>query len=163
MSAQDAAARQQVAAAGHQLLLTNIDKFQESTATKGWASFKSLLMREIDTAGPDFAAAARYRGNIPRPANYDNRLILDDSSAGAPAVPLPEMRQRAMLHLLKSGLEEGGESMKIIENAVYFSGCLGDPSQPATTDEQALLLLDAGGAALLPLRTWGPKRRISSQ
>ena len=148
MSAADLAARQQVAAAGQQLLLNTIDKFKESTATKGRATFRSQLLREIDSAGQDYAAAARYRGNIPRPAEYNDRLILDDTAAGAPAAPLHELRQRAMLHLLKSGLEEGGESLRLIDRCVYFSGYVGDPNQPTTTDEQAILLLDRrwGGA-----------------
>ena len=66
-------------------------------------------MQQAEAAGKDFLAAAKYTGNLPPPADYADALVLADDAAGAPPEPLPQVRQRALLALLKSGLKPESE------------------------------------------------------
>ena len=159
----DQKARVQVAAAGGQLIRTTLNIFQEKEGSAGYRRFREQLLREITSAGADFAAAALYTGNIPPPKDYDNALILDDSAAGAPAEPLYHIRQRAMLALLKSGLEPEGESMRLINGCLLFGGRLGDQADPPGPP-QALMLLDERWRAAVSERSlrrlWESSRSI---
>ena len=135
------AARMQVLAVAQNLITTQLGTFDERLGARAWKQYREAFMREVTSGGTDFVATARFAGNIPPPAAYDDALILSDEPRAAPTETLPQLRQRALLHLLKSGLQPGGDSLRIIEGCVYASGRLGAPGGPAG-EPQALLLLD---------------------
>ena len=75
----------------------------------------SRYFAELDSAGPDWVAAANFRSNIPASAPYVAAQVLATDNTGAPSLDLPTMRQRAMLALLKRYLPEDGDSMRLIK------------------------------------------------
>ena len=118
------AARRQVAACAQGLITTTLDSFDEKTGARGWKAYREAFLRQAESAGSDFVAAAKFAGNIPGPAVYADALVLADDATGAPPAPLPQIRQQALLALLKSGLRADGESLRIIKDCVNAGGRL---------------------------------------
>ena len=121
--------------------------FLEKEGSAGWRIFREQLFRIITSAGPDYLAAANAAQNIPPPREYDPLLILNDDAAGVPTEPLYQVRQRALLSLLKSGLQAGGQSLDIIKDCVHFGGYLGAAGDANMGPKQAIMLLDMRWAA----------------
>ena len=122
-------------------ITTKLDESPDKV-TKMWNKIiRPALFAELESAGPDWVAAANFRSNIPASAPYVAAQVLATDDSGAPSLSMPIMRQRAMLALLKRYLPEDGESMRLIKHCVHFGGRIG-PAQAALGDKQALMILD---------------------
>ena len=100
--------------------------FDESTQAAGWRKARVEFMGHVLSAGPDFMAALNYGGDIP-PVNlavYDALSITSNDAIGRPNLTMPQSRQQAMLALLRTAFQPGGECMRLTQHCVHCAAAL---------------------------------------
>ena len=105
MADADDKARASAAVSAAELMQSTISKrFDEKQGAKDWRRFFTEYMVCVASAGEAFVSSALYTGNIPEPPAITDAMILADDATGVPREPIPTIRQRGLLALLKSGL-----------------------------------------------------------
>jgi len=108
----DAEARLAVARACDALITRQqlFPTFDEKVGAADFARWRKDLVAYVASAGPDFVAALLFPGVIPAPPQYGDQLVNMDTAAGRPQLTMPQMRQQAMLTVIRCTLQPGGES-----------------------------------------------------
>ena len=138
----DAEARQAVARACDALITRQqfFSTFDEKVGAADFARWRKDLIAYVASAGQDFVQALLFRGVIPAPPQYGDALVNMDTAAGRPQLTMPQMRQQAMLTVIRCTLQPGGESLRLIAQCVHAGGMIAGPG--GAQQDQALRLLD---------------------
>jgi hypothetical protein len=134
----DAVAKQSCARACESMKLTKLTIFDEEKGAKAWRDVRAELLSVAAAHGQDFVAALKYRSDIPvvAAAAYDDASVLSDNAAGRPTIGMPQMRQEALLYLLKTALQRKSQSIEIIKDCVHCSGTVAGAPQSITLLDQ---------------------------
>ena len=115
--------------------------FDESKGSAGYARWRSDLLTYISTAGVDFTAAYEYNGVITANIAYAPALVNDNTLNSVVTYTMPEMRQMAILSVIRATLSPNGESRKMIRDCRHAGGTITDPITHVDID-QARIILD---------------------
>ena len=85
----------------HTNITTQLDESPEQVSKSWNKTVRPAIFAELEGAGQDWIAAANFPSNIPGEAPYVAAQVLATDNTGVPTLTLPNMRQRAMLALLK--------------------------------------------------------------
>ena len=137
----DAEARQAVARACDALITRQqlFAIFDEKVGATDYARWRKDLIAFVASAGQDFVRALLFDGPIPAPPQYDDALVNDNTAAGRPVLTMPQMRQQAILTVIRSTLQPGGESLRLIAQCTHAGGTI---TAGGVDHDQALRLLD---------------------
>ena len=108
---------------------TTISIFNESEGSVDYARWRKDLLAAAAAAGSDFLLALEFRGNIPPTALLGNASVLDDTATSFPTETLAQMRQRALMQVIRASLAKNGESMSLISGCVHAGGRVGPAPQ----------------------------------
>ena len=70
----------------------------------------------VASAGVDFEAAIHTRREIVPAVQYTEEQMLLDTAGGIPETTMPQMRQAALLALIRSTLPDRGESLTLTQH-----------------------------------------------
>ena len=104
---------------------TIISTFIESEGSVDYARWRKDLLAAVAAAGSDFLLALEFLGDIPPTALLGNASVLDDSATSFPTETLAQMRQRALMQVIRASLAKNGESMTLIVGCVHAGGRIG--------------------------------------
>ena len=104
-----------------------------------YARWRKDILQFVSPAGRDFAAALLYAGAIQPMADYADALVCTDTAASRPAVTMPQMRQHALLAVIRATLSPSGESVKLIGTCKHAGGVINIAGRD---HDQAMRLLD---------------------
>ena len=137
----DAEARQAVARACDALITRQqlFAIFDEKVGAADYARWRRDLIAYVASAGQDFVQALLFGGVIPAPAQYVDAQVTMDTAAGRPQLTMPQMRQQAMLSVIRCTLQPGGESLRLIALCTHAGGMI---AAGGVNQDQALRLLD---------------------
>ncbi len=137
----DAEARQIVARACDALINRQqfFSTFDEKVGATDYARWRRDLIAYVASAGQDFVQALLFPGVIPAPAQYVDAQVTMDTAAGRPQLTMPQMRQQAMLSVIRCTLQPGGESLRLIAQCTHAGGMI---AAGGVNHDQALRLLD---------------------
>ena len=113
--------------------------FDESKGAVDYARWRKDILQFVSPAGRDFAAALLYAGAIQPMADYADALVCTDTAASRPAVTMPQMRQHALLAVIRATLNPSGESVKLIGTCKHAGGVINIAGRD---HDQAMRLLD---------------------
>ena len=113
--------------------------FDESKGAVDYARWRKDILQFVSPAGRDFAAALLYAGAIQPMADYADALVCTDTAASRPAVTMPQMRQHALLAVIRATLSPSGESIKLIGTCKHAGGVININGRD---HDQAMRLLD---------------------
>ena len=121
----DVEARQAVARACDALITRQqlFAIFDEKVGAADYARWRKDLIAFVASAGQDFVKALLFVGVIPAPPQYADAQVTMDTAAGRPQLTMPQMRQQAMLTVIRSTLQPGGESLRLIAQCVHGRSC----------------------------------------
>ena len=115
--------------------------FDESKGSVDYARWRRDLFTFVGSAGVDFTAALEFVGHIaPTPAYNPAAEVNRDNAGGIVTYSMPQMRQLALLSVIRRTLSPAGESAKIVRECRHAGGIITDAH--GVHDDQALVRLD---------------------
>ena len=79
-------------------------------------------MLVVASAGVDFEAVIHMLHEIAPAGEYTEEQMLLDTEGGIPELTMPQMRQAALLAMIRSTLPDGGESLALTQHCVHARG-----------------------------------------
>ena len=113
--------------------------FNESLNSADYLRWRRDLEQFVSSAGDDFLAALKFPGTIPAAVDYDVALVTSDLPTSIQTLTMPQMRQRALLSVIRSTLPSSGESLRLIRHCTHAAGVI---HGGGTLIDQALIVLD---------------------
>ena len=140
IAAANAAAREQVAKICDNLISrpTFFDTFDESKGSKDYSRWRKDLITCISPYSA-FKESLAFPGSIPAPPTINDADLMLDTAAGHTSLTMPQMRQAAILIVMRATLSADGESIKLIRDCVHAGGVVQSGGQ---NYDQAIRLLD---------------------
>ena len=135
---------------------TSISIFDESKGAAAYEQWRTSLVDHIRPAGKDFVGALLYDAVIPHAPEYNDATVLDDTPAGVPDLTMPQMRQAALLAVIRASLAPAGESIRLIQGCVHAGGIVQGQHGPLP---QAMILLDQRWRGMVVTESAGDKAR----
>ncbi|KAL3916930.1 MAG: hypothetical protein SGPRY_006614, partial [Prymnesium sp.] len=137
-----------------------LDPFKENLGSADYVRWRRDLVNLAESAGPDFKAALITLRAIPAVALYADASVVLDNAAGAPVLTMPQLRQQALLQVMRTSLQPSGESIKLVSTCVHAGGVVTDAG---VNIDQALIVLDRRwGAAPVPVDSGLVARKLHS-
>ena len=113
--------------------------FDESKGATDYARWRKDLTSCMRTVGSGFGESLLFTGSVPEATTMNDADIMLDTAAGHTQLTMPQMRQQAMLMVMRATLAAGGESMRLIADCVHAGGVV---QRAGVNHDQALILLD---------------------
>ena len=113
--------------------------FDESKGATDYARWRKDLTSCMRTVGSGFHESLLFNGSVPEATTMNDADIMLDTAAGHTQLTMPQMRQQAMLMVMRATLSAGGESMRLIADCVHAGGVV---QRAGVNHDQALTLLD---------------------
>ena len=113
--------------------------FDESKGATDYARWRKDLTSCMRTVGSGFHESLLFNGSVPEATTMNDADIMLDTAAGHTQLTMPQMRQQAMLMVMRATLSAGGESMRLIADCVHAGGVV---QRAGVNYDQALTLLD---------------------
>ena len=128
--------------------------FDESKGAVDYERWRSDLITFLASAGVDFTAAFTFGGAITANITYDVNNVNDDTINGVVTYTMPQMRQLAILSIIRATLSPSGESVKLIRDCRHAGGTI--TLNHVTIDKQGSFLIAAGARPLRApwIRVW---------
>ena len=118
---------------------TYFTTFNEGLGSSDYARWRRDLISFVTPAGQDFVAALVTAAVLPPVADYNDTLVAVDTAQSRVPLTMPQMRQAALLHVIRATLASNGESANLIRACKHAGGKV----QVGGIDyDQALRLLD---------------------
>ena len=118
---------------------TFFSPFVESKGSVDYMRWRTDLYSFIGSAGDDFRTALDYNGSIDAVAPYQAAHVNDDTLASVVTYTMPQMRQKAILYVIRATLSPDGESIKLIRDCVHAGGTI---DNHGVAIDQARIILD---------------------
>ena len=118
---------------------TLFNTFDEMKGAREYVRWRRDLISYVSTAGPDFVAALKFPGVLPPAADYTDALVAADTADSRPVLTMPQMRQHALLAVMRATLSPDGDSIAIIRACVHAGGIV---QVAGVNHDQALKRLD---------------------
>jgi hypothetical protein len=112
--------------------------FDESRGAADYARWRKDLLTCVQSVGAGFKESLLYTGSVPEATIMTDANIMLDTADGHTQLTMPQMRQQAMLIVIRLTLSPDGESMRLIADCVHAGGVV----QRQQVHDQALRLLD---------------------
>ena len=93
--------------------------FKETEGSTGYARWRKAFFAAATAAGQDFLLALEFHLDIPVAAPLAAASVLDDTLASVPTFNLSQIRQHALLQVLRATLTDGGEALKLIKDCAH--------------------------------------------
>ena len=101
--------------------------FDESKGSVDYARWRRDLFTFVSSSGADFTAALEFAGPITPTVRYDGiNLVNSDTIGGVVTYTMPQMRQLALLTVVRNTLSPTGESVKLIRDCRHAGGTIVD-------------------------------------
>ena len=94
--------------------------FKETEGSTGYALWRKAFFAATTAAGQDFLLALEYGQDIPVAVPLAAASVLDDTLASVPTFNLSQIRQHALLQVLRATLTDGGEALTSSSNPVHM-------------------------------------------
>ena len=122
--AANAAARRQVSQACDALVTRQhfFAIFDEARGASDYARWRKDLAAFVEPAGPDFTKALFFNGSIDQARPYTDDLVNADTAASRPTLTMAQMRQHALLAVIRQTLPRGGVAMRLIAGCSHAGG-----------------------------------------
>ena len=114
--------------------------FIESKGSVDYMRWRTDLFSFVSGAGADFKNALDFNGNINAQGPYNAAHVNDDTLASVIAYTMPQMRQKAILYVIRATLPPDGESVKLIRDCEHAGGTILNAAGIAI--DQARIILD---------------------
>ena len=121
-------ARKRVQAAGELLVggsnKQTLAKFDESGGPAAYATWRQQILMLTLAVGADFVAALCTKSRLKAAGEEDDEEATIDDNEGVhtPGLTMPQIRQPALLALIRGALTEGGESMALTRGCRHAGG-----------------------------------------
>ena len=121
-------ARKRVQAAGELLVggsnKQTLAKFDESGGPAAYATWRQQILMLTLAVGADFVAALCTKSRLKAAGEEDDEEATIDDNEGVhtPGLTMPQIRQSALLALIRGALTEGGESMALTRGCRHAGG-----------------------------------------
>ena len=150
MAAALAAARQQVTTAADSMISrSTLTPFNEALGSSDYVRWRRELVQLAESAGAGFRAALLTNQNIPRRAPYADADVLLNDATGVATLTIPQIRQEALMYVLRQSLHPAGQSITLIASCVCTRAeCLRPRLEPSRT-RLSLFSTDVGQLDLL--------------
>ena len=96
--------------------------FDEARGASDYARWRKDLASFVEPAGPDFTRALFYDGSIDQARPYTDDLVNADTAASRPTLTMAQMRQHALLAVIRQTLPRGGVAMRLIAGCSHAGG-----------------------------------------
>ena len=113
--------------------------FDESRGSTDYARWRKDLEACVKSAGTGFRESLLFQGSVPEAPTMTDADIMLNTAAGHTQLTMPQMRQQALLMVIRATLPPDGESIKLIRTCVHAGGVV---QRAGVNHDQALILLD---------------------
>ena len=96
--------------------------FDETQGAVDYSRWRKDLIAFVGPAGQDFVAALLFDGVIPAPPNYNDQWVNADTAQGRPVLTMPQLRQQALLAVIRATLTPSGEALRLIAHCKHAGG-----------------------------------------
>ena len=103
--------------------------FKETEGSTGYALWRKAFFSATSGTGQDFLLALEFALDIPVAAPLAAASVLDDTSASVPTLNLSQIRQHALLQVMRNNLTDGGDALKLIKACAHAGGLVGGRPQ----------------------------------
>ena len=113
--------------------------FDETRGSVDYTRWRRDLLSCVQSAGVGFRESLLFAGSVPEAPTMTDADIMLDTAAGHAQLTMPQMRQQALLIVIRATLNPSGESIKLVRSCVHAGGVV---QRAGVNHDQALRILD---------------------